>query len=291
MNEQDYQFLLNLYETKNITKMAQQQFLTQPAMTKRIRRIEEELGCQLVLRSKRGVTFTAIGEKVVQYCRDMIHRNEQLKNSINLYRGIVGGSLSIGCSLNYCRYRLPSALRTYQERYPLVDLSITTGHSKNLYRMLIENRLSIAIIRGNYSWDDGSLLLSSEPVCLVRNTENANRPLTEYSYIGHHTDPDEEKRIELWALDHGVSIQNTKLWIDDIASCREMAQVGLGWSILPNICLDNFPGVVTPLYMKDGTPLLRNTYVLYRSSYYQLQQVQLFLNILKKNAASFSNPI
>ena len=290
MNEQDYRFLLTLYETKNITKMAQQQFLSQPAMTKRIRRIEEELGCQLVLRSKRGVTFTALGEEVIQYCRTMIQMNEQLKNSINLHQGTVGGSLSIGCSLNYCRYRLPRALHLYQERYPMVDISITTGHSKNLYRMLLENKLPLVILRGNYSWNEGCLLLSSEPVCLVRSTDNADRPLTDYSYIGHHTDLDEEKRMELWASENGVSIQHTNLWIDDIASCREMAQAGLGWSILPNICLDNFPGIATPLYLKDGTPLLRNTYALYRSSHYELQQVKLFLNILTENAAYFPAP-
>lgn len=291
MNEQDYQFLLNLYETKNITKMAQQQFLTQPAMTKRIRRIEEELGCQLLLRSKRGVTFTAVGEKVIHYCRDMIRMNEQLKNSINLYQGIVGGSLSIGCSLNYCRYRLPSALRMYQDRYPLVDVSITTGKSKNLYHQLMEDTFSLAIIRGNFPWDDGKILLSSEPICLICSSENADRPLSDYSYIGHHTDPEEEKRMDFWAQENGLSLQNTKLWLDDIASCREMAQAGLGWTIVPSICLDEFKGKVTPLFTKNGTPLLRNTYILYRHTQYELQQVRLFIDMLSENADNFPDPV
>ena len=290
MNEQDYQFLLNLYETKNITKMAQQQFLTQPAMTKRIHRIEEELGCQLILRSKRGVTFTAVGEEVIRYCREMIHMNEQLKSSINLYQGVVGGSLNLGCSINYCRYRLADALHTYQERYPLVEIGIRTGRSAPLYRLLLENELSVAIIRGNYVWEEGRLLLSSEPLCLVRSQGNADRPLSEYRFIGHHTDADEEKRMELWANENGLTLQNTKLWIDDITSCREMAKAGLGWTILPSICLDNFPGIVTPLYMKDGTPLQRNTYVFYRESQYKLQQVRLFLDILMENAATFPHP-
>ena len=87
MNDQDYQFLIDLYETKNITKVAQQQFLTQPAMTKRIRRIEEDLGCQLILRSKRGVTFTAIGETVVEHCRKIVQANEEMHNVINQYKG------------------------------------------------------------------------------------------------------------------------------------------------------------------------------------------------------------
>ena len=115
MNDQDYQFLIDLYETGSITRAAQQQFLTQPAMTKRLRRIEEELGCQLLLRSKRGVTFTATGETVVRYCQQIVQIREQMKNEINHSRGVVGGSLRVGTSMNYGRCRLPGALRRYQQ--------------------------------------------------------------------------------------------------------------------------------------------------------------------------------
>lgn len=290
MNDQDYQFLIDLYETKNITKVAQQQFLTQPAMTKRIRRIEEDLGCQLILRSKRGVTFTAIGETVVNHCRKIVQANEEMLNVINQHKGVVGGSLRIGSSMNYSRYRLPTALRKYQELYPLVDVSITTGHSRKLYNMLMDNQLSIAIIRGNFPWTEGSILLSAEPICLVRNFENEHRNLNDYTYIGHHTDADEEKRIDQWLLRNGVS-QHTRVWVDDIASCREMAQAGLGWTIIPSICLGGFQGAVTPLRDTDGTPFLRNTYVLYRTSHFELQQVKLFLQVLAENDASYSDDL
>lgn len=286
MNDQDYQFLIDLYETKNITKVAQQQFLTQPAMTKRIRRIEEELGCQLILRSKRGVTFTAIGETVVAHCQKIVQAKMELNNTIDQYKGVVGGTLSIGASLNYGRYRLPTALRKYQQMYPMVDISVTTGHSRNLYHMLLENKISLAIIRGNFPWSEGSILLSAEPICLVRSFDNVDKPLTDYTYISHHTDTDEEKRTEQWLVENNV-IQNDRIWIDDIASCREMAQAGVGWTIIPSICLNGFRGKITPLRLKDGTPFLRNTYVLYRNSLYELQQVRLFLQVLAQNDATY----
>jgi len=286
MNDQDYQFLIDLYETKNITKVAQQQFLTQPAMTKRIRRIEEELDCQLILRSKRGVTFTAIGETVVKHCQKIVQANEELHNAIDQHKGVVGGTLRIGSSLNYGRYRLPTALRKYQQMYPMVNVRVTTGHSRNLYHMLMENKLSLAIIRGNYPWSEGSILLSAEPICLVRSFDNLEKPLSDFTYISHHTDADEEKRMEQWLLENNV-IQNDRIWIDDIASCREMAQAGVGWTIIPSICLDGFRGEVTPLHLKDGTPCLRNTYVLYRSALYELQQVRLFLQVLAQNDATY----
>ena len=53
MDEKDYELLLDLNETKNITKTASRLYMTQPAITKRIQKMEEELSCQLFLRSKR----------------------------------------------------------------------------------------------------------------------------------------------------------------------------------------------------------------------------------------------
>ena len=172
MNEQDYQLLIDLYETKNITKVADQHFLTQPALTKRLRRIEEELGSELLIRSRKGVVFNSVGESVVSYCRQMCEMNEQLRNSINASKGIVGGSLSIGTSINYCRYRLPSVMRTYTEKYPQVDISISTGHSQALFRQLSEGKFPLAILRGEYPWEeDGSFCPRSRSVLsAVRRT-------------------------------------------------------------------------------------------------------------------------
>ena len=57
MDEKDYELLLDLNRTKNITKTAQELYMTQPAITKRIQKMEEELQCTLFLRSKKGILF------------------------------------------------------------------------------------------------------------------------------------------------------------------------------------------------------------------------------------------
>lgn len=279
MNDQDYQFLLDLYRIKNITRVAQLHYLSQPAMTKRIRRIEEELSCQLVLRSKRGITFTPAGELAVRHSRSVTQLSDQLHAAINQLQGVVGGTLSFGVSLNYSRYRLPAALRRYQELYPLVDIEVMTGHSDDLYQMMLDDHLSVAIIRGSHPWAEGCILLSSEPMCLVRSLENASRPLSDYPYIRHQSDSDLSQLTEQWLIEHGLS-PSARLCINDIASCRELAAAGVGWAIIPGICLGGFDGVATPLKLADGTPLERKTYILYRNAQIELPQVKCFFDIL-----------
>lgn len=280
MNAQDCKFLIELYATKNITKMAQKNFFAQPTLTKRIQKLEQELGCQLMLRGKKGVVFTADGEQVVDYCRTMLQMHQQLQNTLNLSKGIVGGTLNVGVSLNYCRYRLPAALTNYIRSYPDVNVSISTGHSRYLYNMLQERKISVAIVRGNYNWPEGCMLISSEPVCLIKSRQNANEPLNPLDYVGRRTDISEERQIDSWLRENNLFIQQQKLMVDDINSCKELVQAGLGWSILPSICLDDFDGSIQPLFMADGTALVRKTYALYYEANYQLQQVKLFLDTL-----------
>ena len=101
VDSRDCQFLIDLYEMKSITKVAQKYYLSQPAMTKRLQRLEEEFGCTILLRRKKGVSFTAVGEQVLPYCRSMLRLNQEMMGTINRHQGIVGGSLSILCSLSY----------------------------------------------------------------------------------------------------------------------------------------------------------------------------------------------
>ena len=60
MDSRDCQFLIDLYEMKSITKVAQKYYLSQPAMTKRLQRLEEEFGCTILLRRKKGAKFFLI---------------------------------------------------------------------------------------------------------------------------------------------------------------------------------------------------------------------------------------
>jgi Transcriptional regulator len=286
MNEHDCRFILNLYKTKNITKTAQQNFVTQSSLTKLIQRIEAEFGCQLLLRSQKGVVFTPEGEELVHYCKKVLQLHQDLQEDLNKHRGIIGGSVAIGSSVNYCRYRLPTALKTYISRYPVVDISIVTGHSRFLYNNLLENKIAVAIIRGEFKWDEGLLSLSSEPMCLVYSNTLAERSLFSYPYVCHRSDVSEQYDMDRWANENGINTHNTSIWIDDITGCMEMAQAGVGWTILPAICLDHFQGVVKPLFFKDGTPLTRNTYVMYRKAQYRLPQVKRFIDTLLENERS-----
>lgn len=62
-------------------------------------------------------------------------------------------------------------------------------------------------------------------------------------------------KIQSWLASHGLSGLQTKLRIDNIDTCVEMARYGLGWCILPQICLKNFDGYTEKLILTTEHPL------------------------------------
>ena len=61
-----------------------------------------------------------------------------------------------------------------------------------------------------------------------------------------------------------------------------MVKNGLGWSVLPEICLKDYSGIVRPLSFADGEPFVRSTYLLYTDQAAQLQQVKAFVDLVKE---------
>jgi len=277
LDEKDCELIQMLAETQNITKAAERLFTTQSALTKRIQKLEEELDCQLFIRSRKGVLFTPAAERILPHVQEIAGSMERIRSQVGMYRKEVSGTLKVGVSVNVARYRLPDILKTYMDRYPKVDIHVTTKQSTSLYQSLMKNEISIAIVRGDFKWSEGMVTLSNESVCLVTDRAHAGVPLNSFPYIGRHTDATFYDKMQRWREENGCQGSNTKLWIDDIGSCLEMVSRGIGWSILPEICLKQFDGQITPLYFKDGTPFIRSTHILYKQDYFELPQVKMFI--------------
>lgn len=277
MDEKDCELIEMLWETRNITNAAERLFTTQSALTKRIQKLEQELGCELFIRSRKGVLFTPVAERILPYVRQVSDSMDRIRSQVAIYRKEVAGTLKLGVSINFARYRLADVLKGFMDQYPNVDIHVSTMQSTNLYQSLVKNEISIAIVRGSFKWNEGMVTLSEEPVCLVTAREHAGEPLNSYPYIGRHTDAGFYDKIQLWRAENGCQESRTNLWVDDIGSCLEMVSRGIGWSILPEICLKQFDGQITPLYFKDGTPFTRSSHILYKHDYFELPQVKKFI--------------
>ena len=138
MDEKDYELLHALDETRNITHAADKLYMTQSALSKRIKALEQELGVEIVLRSRQGIRFTPAGEQVLLHSAAAAREMEKMRRQLASIQGEACGTLRAGISVNFSYYRLPEVLTEYHKAYPKVRLDIATGHSRNIYQQMLD---------------------------------------------------------------------------------------------------------------------------------------------------------
>jgi len=127
MDDRDWLILKSLYIYNNISKTAQSLYISQPALTKRIKQIEKEFQVPIIERGTRGVRFTAEGEYLAKCADEMIERIRQMKETVwNMNQEVVG-TIRLGVSNFFAKNMLPKILRLFKDRYPRVDYKVITG--------------------------------------------------------------------------------------------------------------------------------------------------------------------
>ena len=196
-------------------------------------------------------------------------------------RGEIQGTLRIGSSTTFTQWCLPPLLKSFREQYPLVEIYLRALGSSQLINLLREQEVSVAIIRGDIHWPENKHLLLNEALCLVASMpihmdELPNIPWIQYDidFLINATDED-------WWRDHFSVPPLTNMKVDKIDTCLQMGLHGLGWTILPEIWLQNHPSLfVQPMYSRNGSPITRKTWMLYKAEALERSAVRAFIEYM-----------
>lgn len=284
MDERDFELLQVLEHTRNITHASDVLYVTQSSLSKRISALEKELNINLLVRSRQGIHFTPEGEIVLKYVRSITDQLNLMRSELSLAKGFIGGTLNAGVSINYAQYFLPATLTAFRLQYPNVNIKINTDSSRKLYASLLDNNIDLAIIRGDYPWKGPKLLLTRENICAIslERMDFNNLSDTQAPYIYHTSDIALEREVSQWLREHNYQPGPETISVDSITTCVEMVNRGLGWTIVPKICLSNFKGNVVPLYFANGEPFVRSTYLMYTDDVAELPQIKAFIDTIRE---------
>lgn len=280
MNEKDWELLQTLYEMKNITKAAEKLFISQPALTYRLRSLENEFGVEIAKRGTKRLQFTSEGEYLVEYSRKMLNELAKTKDQLLNMAGNIQGHLRIGVSSHFAHYRLPTILKDFLAVYPNVQVNVTTGWSTKISQKLEKKEVHIGIIRGSYEWKEQSILLNEENVCLISKNKIHMGDLPSIGRISYKTDPIFDNMIKDWWNHHFSQPPMVTMEVDRIETCKEMVRNGLGYAIIPQISLRPHDQLYNRILAIDNHPLLRKTWLIYSNSALDLSVVKAFVQFV-----------
>jgi DNA-binding transcriptional LysR family regulator len=137
---------LDLSTMKNFTKVSERNYLTQPAVSKQIQRLEEELGARLFERTKRKVILTEEGHLLVAYATDMLRKFDEIKSLFLERKGKVVGRLKIATTVSIGLYILPTYLKLFIKQFPHVDLHVEYQLPERIYDLLLSGESDLGIM-------------------------------------------------------------------------------------------------------------------------------------------------
>ncbi|MGZ0052324.1 LysR family transcriptional regulator [Brevibacillus gelatini] len=283
MEYRDWSILQTLYREQNITRTAKSLYLSQPALTKRLRQIEKEFGVQIVQRGRRGVHFTPEGEYLASCADEMLLRLRKIKEHVANMGKQVSGTLRLGVSNYFAHYKLPGLLRLFKQEYPLVEFKVFTGWSKDVYQSVYNQDVHVGFVRGNYNWPDGKLLLFEESVCIVSKEPVDIADLPNLPRIDYKTDPLLQALVDSWWAENYSSPPRIGMEVDKADTCGEMVANGLGYAILPRLVAEGKEDLHL-IEIKDAAnkPVKRSTWMFYHEASLELQNVRAFVNFMQR---------
>lgn len=287
MNE--FKLIKTLAEEGNMRKAAERLFITQPALSQRLRSIEKEWGTQLFIRSQKGLEPTPAGELVINYAKDSIVKREEVFEQIAAAVDQVNGTLKIACASIVGQSWLPQVLKEFVEKYPRVQISLITGWSSEIVKALNEREAHIGIVRGRTDWKNTKYHLFRDQLYLVDREfteidqlKEATRP-----FIQFKSDSNYHQEIQHWWQKHFAQKPGRQITVDQIETCKQLAINGVGYAILPSITLlgDEPVNKIPLLNNEEEFELTRDTWLIGYEFAFELKQVEAFTNIVKAYAS------
>lgn len=172
MNVRQLQYAVMLSQDLNISQTAEKLGLSQPALSKQILSLENELGVKLFDRNHVPMTLTPAGSFFISKAKSMLYEQEQLLKAMERFKSGENGCLDIGVTPFRSVYLMPDVVKAIKARFPGIQIVLHEANSATLRKNAIEGKYDFAVV--NLPVDDSLLtVLPLEADVLVLAVPNS----------------------------------------------------------------------------------------------------------------------
>lgn len=145
----DLNQLMLFYEVatlESVSKAASKLHISQPAVSQTIKKMEDEVGFSLFVRTNKGVKLTNEGVEIYSYCKNIYRQIDQLNQTLQDLSTLEAGILNIGASDTICKYYLIDILKQFEQKYPKIRYRVTNCTTDESLNLLKAHEVDIAFI-------------------------------------------------------------------------------------------------------------------------------------------------
>lgn len=289
MDGQQLKLFLDLVSNKNFTKVAELNYLTQPAVSHQIQRLEAELGVRLFERTKRKVVITEEGQLLYPVAKEILSKFEEIRTLFSERRGRVIGRLRISTTVSIGLYILPTYLKQFITHFPEVDLHVEYQLPENIYTQLLSGDSDLGLLAYPEKRPDILVLpfIDDEVVLIcpphhpwARKKRVRISDIQGQDFIALAETTPTGQAIRQRLKDLGVTVR-LRTEYDNIEVVKKTVETGLGISLVPHrVVLQEVKNRTLVCIKVSDVDFERPLGIIYRKSKTVTKPMQEFLNIL-----------
>ena len=228
----------------NVSRAAEALYLTQPAITARLKSLEHDLGVELFVRTHRGMKLTDAGRAFLPYAERTLATVDEGRQLITHLKLGTSGELLIAAAPAVSTYLLPGILRGFRTTHPHVRLGVRTGHTEEVLDLVLRGEAHIGLGRPIRHTDVELIPVFEDEMVLVvsarhpfasRGKVRMDELADERLILFDRTSSYHELTSSLFR-NAGIVPAST-LELDNVEAAKKMVQQGLGIALLPRMAL------------------------------------------------------
>ena len=230
-------YFVRIAELGSITRASAHLQIAQPALTRHVQRLEDELDTALFTRANRGVRLTEAGHKLLESAQRILRDVERAGDEIRAHAAHPSGKIVLGVTPTFCPVIVPDLFARMRRHYPMIELKVVHAGTIRLEEFVVDGRVDIGLLAEiSRSRLITSARLAEEEMVLV--TRPGIRPRGVVTFDELRRTPlilgdGLRAAIETLLAGHYVEL-NVETELNDHETIRLMVQQGVGASILPH---------------------------------------------------------
>lgn len=227
--------------TRSVSKAARLNEISQSAASQSIQELERELGTELFDRSTRPLTVTPAGKLYVEYCRDVLRRQDELEASLQLLKNKANGVARLAAIYSVGLSEMSEIEERFAARFPDGELQVSYLRPERVWEAVEEDQADLGLMSYAESsrdvvalpWRDEEMVVAVSPQHTLANQEVVSPTALEgESFIGFDDDLPIQSQIDRYLREHKVNVDVT-LRFDNIQMIKEAVAHDAGISIMP----------------------------------------------------------
>ena len=220
---------------KHMTRASEELHISQPAISQSIKKLEEQLGGTLFLRSNKGMELTEEGKMFFEYVKGALELINNAENEFTSFKDLSKGEIKIGCSTTLTKLILLDALKEFHKDYPNININITNDLTGSLINDLKIGKLDFVIFNESNIKETNLNLEKIKELkqgfiynpSFFKDDVNNFEDINKYPLILQKEESNSRQLLDYIALQHNVKL-NPKMEVVSQELITEFVNIGLG---------------------------------------------------------------